>query len=434
MAILDDLLARWLIRRCRKKNGAGPAPGAGDSRLEALAQFVSSQRALITRLKDTAEQRRDHRMKRQRQIRELKSEVRRLKGLERAARRDADQLRTEARLWQREKASLEAVLASGLSRPGLAPLDFADDAEMARRYLRHYRTAWKYSMRLGVLRQHEPRPLEVPRLLRRGSAASGSSGPLVSVVTPSFQQAAFLERTLLSVLQQDYPQVEYHVCDGGSADGSVELIRKHEARLASWRSEPDSGPAAAINRGFARSRGEIMAWLNSDDQLVPGAIGFVADYFARHPEVDAVYGHRLVVDERDWQVGRWVLPRHDARMLLWADYIPQETLFWRRGLWEKTGAALDESFKFAFDWDLLLRFQKAGGRIVRLPWFLGCFRVHDAQKSTVDISTVGMAEMARLRERELGSGFDEDRLQRHVIAMQRKAVWCDRLLHWGVHW
>jgi hypothetical protein len=128
------------------------------------------------------------------------------------------------------------------------------------------------------------------------------------------------------------------------------------------------------------------------------------------------------------------LPRHDGDMLLWGDYVPQETLFWRRSLWERTGAHLDESFKFAFDWDLLLRFQKARARIVRLPWFLGCFRVHDAQKSTAEMNTTGLAEMARLRERELGALFQEDRLGRRVVLFQRNAVRCHKLLQWGVRW
>ena len=239
---------------------------------------------------------------------------------------------------------------------------------------------------------------------------------------------------MLSVLDQDYPRLEYRVADGGSTDGSVEIIKKHASRLDSWTSEKDTGPASAINKGFATTNGDIMAWINSDDLMLPGAVKYAAAYLARHPEVDVVYGHRLIVDERDWQVGRWVLPRHDGAALLWADYIPQETLFWRRSLWEKVGAGLDESFKFAFDWDLLLRFQKAGARFVRLPRFLGCFRVHDAQKSSAEISTTGMAEMARLRERELAGLFKEDRLSRHVVRMQRRAIWCDRLLSWGLHW
>jgi hypothetical protein len=150
--------------------------------------------------------------------------------------------------------------------------------------------------------------------------------------------------------------------------------------------------------------------------------------------VDAVYGHRLIINEQDWQVGRWVLPHHNGEMLLWGDYIPQETLFWRRSLWEKCGAHLDENFKFAFDWDLLLRFQKTGANIKRLPWFLGCFRVHDLQKSSAEITTTGFAEMARLRTRELGASFSEERLGHHVVLFQAKAAWCDRLLRWGIRW
>jgi glycosyltransferase involved in cell wall biosynthesis len=276
--------------------------------------------------------------------------------------------------------------------------------------------------------------MELERLPKVSPPGSEDAWPRVSVVTPSFQQAAFLERTMRSVLEQDYPNLEYRVCDGGSSDGSVEVIRRHEARLAGWDSERDGGPACAVNRGFATSTGDIMAWLNSDDLLMPGAVRFVASYLARHPEVDAVYGHRVVIDERDWEVGRWVLPRHDGEMLLWGDFIPQETLFWRRSLWERAGGRLDESFKFAFDWDLLLRFQKAGARIVRLPWHLGCFRVHDAQKSTADIHTVGQEETRRLRERELGPQFHPARLEHQVVRFQRKAVWCDRLLRWGIRW
>ena len=120
-------------------------------------------------------------------------------------------------------------------------------------------------------------------------------------------------------------------------------------------------------------------------------------------------------------------------MLLWVDYIPQETLFWRRSLREKAGARLDESFKFAFDWDWLLRFEKAGARLVRLPWFLGSFRVHDSQKSTVEIGTT-QEEMARLRSRELGPLFGKDRLARRVVLFQGRAIWHDRLLRWGARW
>jgi hypothetical protein len=119
-------------------------------------------------------------------------------------------------------------------------------------------------------------------------------------------------------------------------------------------------------------------------------------------------------------------------MLLRADYIPQETLFWRRRIWDRSGGNLDPSFKFAFDWELLLRFQRAGARIVRLPRFMGCFRAHAAQKSSAEIDTVGIGEMARLRERELGTSFSDYRLERNVLRFQYRAVWCDRLLRLGL--
>ncbi|HSI61627.1 MAG TPA: glycosyltransferase family 2 protein, partial [Candidatus Saccharimonadia bacterium] len=293
---------------------------------------------------------------------------------------------------------------------------------------------WRTQMRLGVLRQHDPKPLEREAIPKATPPGPPESWPLISMVTPSYQQAEFLERTMHSILGQNYPRLDYHVWDGGSTDGSVDIIQKHADKLASWGSERDTGPANAINKGFTRSKGEIMAWLNSDDLLTPGTLQFVAHYFATHPEVDAIYGHRHIINERDWQVGRWVLPRHNGEMLLWGDYIPQETLFWRRSLWEKSGAHLDESFKFAFDWDLLLRFQRAGARIKRLPWFLGCFRVHEQQKSSAEITTVGFAEMGRLRLRELGASFTEERLGHHVVLYQANAAWCDRLLRWGIRW
>jgi FkbM family methyltransferase len=239
--------------------------------------------------------------------------------------------------------------------------------------------------RLGNLNQHAPRQLslgsQIPLL-------SMSSPPRVSIVTPSFRQASFIERTMRSVLDQEYPNLEYIVQDGGSEDGTREILERY---------------AQAINRGFARSAGEIMAWLNSDDILLPGALAHVADYFNRYPDVDVVYGHRVLIDENDQEIGRWLLPAHDNRVLSWADFIPQETLFWRRRIWDKVGGKVDESFSFALDWDLLVRFREAGARFARIPHFLGGFRVHRQQKTSAAISDIGFQEMDRIRERILGS-------------------------------
>lgn len=267
--------------------------------------------------------------------------------------------------------------------------------------------------RLGNLRQHSPRELKLPKSYV--SNVPLDRLPSISLVTPSFQQAHFLGRTIDSVLNQEYPKLEYFIQDGASTDGTLEVLERYGDRLAGWVSERDGGQSQAINLGFARTAGEVMAWLNSDDLLMPGALHRVAEFFALHPEIDVIYGHRILINEEDQEIGRWVLPAHDDEVLSWADFVPQETLFWRRAIWEKSGGQIDESFRFAMDWDLLLRFRGAGARMNRLPYFLGAFRIHQAQKTTAQINEVGMAEMGRLRKRALGREVDRWQMGRALV-------------------
>src|SRR6267142_2453422 len=213
---------------------------------------------------------------------------------------------------------------------------------------------------LGVLRQYPPRPLQVPNTEKL--PVPPDAPQKISIVTPSFNQAMYLERTIRSVIEQNYANFEYIVQDGGSSDGSTEIIKKYGDSLKHWESARDGGQQYGINLGFRHATGEIMAYLNSDDFLFPGTLAYVAEFFCRHPEVDVVYGHRIIVDEEDREIGRWVMPLHDDAVLSWADYVPQETLFWRRPIWERAGAKLDESFRFALDWELQLRFRDAGAR------------------------------------------------------------------------
>jgi glycosyltransferase involved in cell wall biosynthesis len=257
--------------------------------------------------------------------------------------------------------------------------------------------------------------------------------PRISVVTPSFNQAAFLERTIRSVLDQAYPALEYIVQDGGSTDGAAAVLERYRDRLAHAESRPDSGQAHAINRGFRRATGEILAYLNSDDLLLPGALAYVARYFHARPDVDVIYGHRVILDEDDREVGRWVLPPHDDAVLTWVDFVPQETLFWRRRIWEKVGAALDEEFQFALDWDLLLRFRDAGARIVRVPRFLGAFRVHPTQKTSARMLDVGAKEIGMLRRRTHGREVTEAEAWAAVRPYLRRHVW-RRLLNRAGLW
>jgi GT2 family glycosyltransferase len=143
-----------------------------------------------------------------------------------------------------------------------------------------------------------------------------------------------------------------------------------------------------------------MAYINSDDTLLPGTLAYVAGVFHRRPDVDIVYGQRIFVDRDGLEIGRAVLPRHDAKALYWADYIPQETMFWRRRVWDAIGP-FDESFQYALDWDFILRAQHAGFKFLRVPRFLACFRVHDQQKTAMNYDQ-GHKEMQRLRSRYLG--------------------------------
>jgi GT2 family glycosyltransferase len=267
-----------------------------------------------------------------------------------------------------------------------------------------------YWMRIEVLRQYEPRPIRWDSL--PGPGMPDSRLPSIAIVTPSFNQAAYIESALRSILDQGYPNLHYAVQDGGSTDASPAIIARHTAGLMHWESAPDLGQSDAISKGFARIAGQlgpndVMAWLNSDDLLAPGALHYVGEYFSRHPNVEAIYGHRLIIDDQAREIGRWILPRHDPRVIEWVDYVPQETLFWRKKAWDRVGG-IDPAFQFAMDWDLLARFTQAGQRIVRVPHFLGGFRVHKDQKTSRHIHSTGAEEMALIRARFHGTEASGD--------------------------
>lgn len=230
-----------------------------------------------------------------------------------------------------------------------------------------------------------------------------------------------------SVLEQNYPRLEYIVQDGGSTDGTVRILERHADRLHHWESTPDAGQAAAINAGFKHATGEILAYLNADDLLLPGSLAFVSRRFRDDPGIDVLYAHRIIVDEAGDEIGRWILPRHDDRTLEWIDVVPQETLFWRRALWQRIGGALDEQLDFAFDWDLLLRFRAAGARIVRVPRFLAAFRAHEGQKTSALMEELGKPEMRRVRERSLGKPVTRAEILRALAPFAARQIVYDWL-------
>jgi glycosyltransferase involved in cell wall biosynthesis len=231
--------------------------------------------------------------------------------------------------------------------------------------------------------------------------------PRISVITPSFNQAEFLERTMRSVLDQGYSNLEYIVIDGGSTDGSVDLIRKYADRLTYWVSEPDRGQVDAINKGFRRASGDWLCWQNSDDVFFPGAFADLAKAASEHPEAGLIVGNMVLIDENDSPLRdlRYVAPDHGA-MLAEGMLLANQSAFWRRDVQEAVGL-LNESYHCSFDYDWFLRVTAAcRGVHVNRRW--GGLRLHAATKTS--------NQAARFTEEN-----------RHILAGREVPVWKRRL-------
>ena len=226
--------------------------------------------------------------------------------------------------------------------------------------------------------------------------------PRISIITPSFNQARFIERTILSVLGQDYPDLEYIVMDGGSSDGTIEILKKYEGRLT-WISEKDEGQADAINKGMRRAHGEVIAYMNSDDLYEPGTLLRVGSYFAEHPDAHWVTGKCRIIDERDREVRRlitayknFLLRHYSYSVLLVTNPVSQPATFWRRTMLEDIGYFNKEEH-LVMDYDYWLR---AGQRrpLAVLDGYLASFRVHPSSKTSSSFLTTFERELELARQ------------------------------------
>lgn len=243
----------------------------------------------------------------------------------------------------------------------------------------------------------------------------GSSWPLVSVVTPSFNQGVFIEETIRSVLLQGYPNVEYIVIDGASTDNTCEVLKKYEPWLAYWISEQDNGQSDAINKGWHKSKGEIIAYLNSDDVYCPGAFATAVEYLVKHPEVGMVHGDSDFIDEP----GR-LLRQHIGRevsvedVLCWSSHISQPTVFLRREVIDCVGM-MDVGLRYAMDFDLWIRVA-VQYPIRYLPYVLAKERHHRLAKTTAAPQDGVLASIVAIER------FFSRMQQPQIVAMKNRAV------------
>lgn len=229
-------------------------------------------------------------------------------------------------------------------------------------------------------------------------SSSQESFPTVTVVTPSFNQGRFIRETIDSVLSQDYPAIEYIVMDGGSTDETVSILESYGDRL-SWQSEPDHGQSHAINKGWKRATGEILAWLNSDDTYLPGAISKVVAYLQSHPEIDLVYGDSFHISEDGQALGQFPSEPFAKDRLKETCFIAQPATFVRRSVIEQVGF-IRESLRYCMDYDLWIRISEQY-RLQYVPIPVASIRLHKDCKTVKDRAET-YAETVRMLQSNYG--------------------------------
>lgn len=252
------------------------------------------------------------------------------------------------------------------------------------------------------------------------------SWPKISIVTPSYNQAEFLERTILSILNQDYPNLEYIIIDGGSIDGSIEVIKKYEKYLAYWISEPDKGQEDAINKGFKKATGDMVAWQNSDDIYLRGVFFRVCEELKKHPAADVIFGNMYLIDENDVILKDMRFIPFDLEHLVYHDWnLSSQAVFWKRELFDRVGYLKDYGVSFDLDWFIRLGREAKHFRFIRK--FLGGYRIHSKSKLSLVKDNVRRPSFIKIM-RENGVTIDEDRSWEKQYQLKKIKIFFRKLI------
>jgi len=248
--------------------------------------------------------------------------------------------------------------------------------------------------------------------------------PKISIITPSYNQGHYLEETILSIIGQNYPNLEYIIIDGGSKDNSVEIIKKYEKYLTYWTSEPDRGHGHALNKGFHRSTGEIMAWINSDDKYHPDAFKKVAEIFDQFKDVNWIVGKNSWWDDTGKMTSQKYIFKNIFDFLRGNyDWIQQESVFWRRSLWDKTGGKINENYRFMVDGELWCRFFLKD-KLYHVDLLLSGYRSYGVNRAALnmDICNAEMRKAIHVMKRSWNEKILRDSYYRKSVNFLRKRL------------